>query len=288
METIKKLISNPQWEVVEFYESFPDTDEDLGKVISSFANTKGGYIIIGVKSEGKVILGYGSAFEKMKILDRTLDRLSPRPDWKKSRISVNGEPLLVLEIKKSNDEVRFDQTAYFRKGKKNVPNPEIHVFISYSHEEVSMKYLNENDRNSLISFIKKPLEKKGIVIWYDHELLIGDGWVEKIRERIEKSHIVLAFVTQPFLNSDFIQKEEIRTFLKKRKDDGLVVMPLMILPCHVDDDYQWLKDTNWYPSDGKYLEEFWDNPVERAEKFRHVLDQLIRQAELIRRRWLHD
>ncbi len=90
------------------------------------------------------------------------------------------------------------------------------VFVSYSHVDVEwlkrlQKFLN-------------PLETQGLVrIWDDTKIQPGAEWLEEIRNYLASAKMAVLLVTQEFLNSDFIQKEEVSSLLAKAQQKGLKI-----------------------------------------------------------------
>jgi tetratricopeptide (TPR) repeat protein len=98
------------------------------------------------------------------------------------------------------------------------------VFVSYSHKDEPWK-----DR--LLPQLGA-LEKAGkIALWEDRRIKAGDEWNEDIREAITRAAFAVCLISPNYLNSDFCLKDEIAFFLKRREEDGLVVIPILVNPC---------------------------------------------------------
>src|SRR5690606_27428755 len=95
------------------------------------------------------------------------------------------------------------------------------IFISYSH-------VDEKHMLRLVSMLK-PLEKQGIFhIWHDRAITAGDEWYQEIQNAINTCDLALLLVSIDFLNSRFIQEDELPRLLQLRKERGLRVVPIIV------------------------------------------------------------
>lgn len=130
------------------------------------------------------------------------------------------------------------------------------IFISYSHKDEDWK-----DR---VQTHLTVLEKNGkLNIWDDRQIPLGGDWLADIEQSLEQASIALLLISRHFLSSDFILGKEIPELLKRRKESGLLVIPVMLTPCswdHVD----WLKEIQGYPRDNKPLSGMTEHQVDEA------------------------
>jgi hypothetical protein len=97
------------------------------------------------------------------------------------------------------------------------------IFISHKNAPLDNAILDE-----LNSFMKHPVEAAGGIIWYDRLMEWGMEWDKEIKQKMEQADIALLFISQGFLSSDYINKYEIPAFLRRREQEGLRVLPLII------------------------------------------------------------
>jgi hypothetical protein len=141
--------------------------------------------------------------------------------------------------RQSSSEISYEDGVDVKKI--NVSTPKI--FISYSH--VDEKYMAR-----LVSMLR-PLEKQGIFeIWHDREITAGNEWYQEIRNAINTCDLALLLISVDFLNSRFIQEDELPRLLQLRKEKGLRVIPIILRHC------TWtsvpiLKDLQALPKDGR-------------------------------------
>jgi len=116
------------------------------------------------------------------------------------------------------------------------------VFISYSHKDEAWK-----DR---VMTHLGVLEKAGhLKLWNDRDITVGSDWYSRIETELNRARVVVMLITANFLTSDFIQGEEVPRILQRRKNEGILVVPVIVKPCAwkaVD----WLSAVQLFPKDG--------------------------------------
>jgi tetratricopeptide (TPR) repeat protein len=98
------------------------------------------------------------------------------------------------------------------------------VFISYSHKDETWK-----DRLQTQLAV---LEMEGLLsVWEDRQIDLGDDWYPEIEAALNTSDVAILLISADFLTSKFIRGEEIPRLLKRREQEGIRVIPLIIKPC---------------------------------------------------------
>ncbi len=138
------------------------------------------------------------------------------------------------------------------------------IFISYSHKDVKWKDL-------LVSHMRV-LEKQGLCkLWHDRDISLGRDWYPGIDSAIKQAHMAVLLITRDFLVSEFIAKEEIPRFLRRRETGELIVVPLFVKPCAwglVD----WLRGIQGFPFDGRAAAE--GSEVEIDKKLKDFTEEI--------------
>lgn len=98
------------------------------------------------------------------------------------------------------------------------------VFISYSHKD--KKIINDL-RTHL-----KTLERNGCTVWSDTQIAPGSQWMEEIKKALSVTKVAVLLVTKDFLASDFINDNELNPLLKAAKDDGVVILWVLVRDCN--------------------------------------------------------
>jgi hypothetical protein len=62
-------------------------------------------------------------------------------------------------------------------------------------------------------------------------LLGGDAWDGKVKAALDRADIILLLVTANFIGSEYIHRVELPTALKRREEDGAVVVPVLFEDC---------------------------------------------------------
>jgi len=125
------------------------------------------------------------------------------------------------------------------------------IFISYSHEDSS--YLDPHPSLGSVSLYRwlKPLEKShGIQLFTDSDIKLGEDWDQRIKHELQESSILMALVSQAFLDSDYCQNVEIETALANSSR----IVPIMLSACNWQ-DHAWLAQRNFVPGNGESIEE---------------------------------
>jgi hypothetical protein len=157
------------------------------------------------------------------VLFDVLDKLSENPDAYPGRtqqisrdghIRVYSHPAPALQITYEVDAERnVLHLLHFVAPKVQITKP---VFISYNHKDVIWL-------EKLKKFLQ-PLEERGLIrVWDDTEIRPGSDWLTDIRIALESACVAVFLVTQDFLNSKFIQEEELPPLLEAAKNRGCLI-----------------------------------------------------------------
>jgi TIR domain len=102
------------------------------------------------------------------------------------------------------------------------------VFVSYCHNDV--KWLER-----LKEFLK-PLENQGLLrVWDDTKIQTGAAWQSEIEKSLKSAKMAVFLVTQDFLNSDFIQHQEMPPLLERAAREGVKIYWIAVGSCTVED-----------------------------------------------------
>lgn len=153
----------------------------------------------------------------------------------------------------------------------------VRVFVTYSHADA--KYL---DKRSLLGYVSA-LESEGVEFFTDRDIAQGELWNDRIMDAIEETDVVLALVSQAFLNSPYCQEVEIARFLAARAKRGTKILPVILSPCDWR-THDWLSQTQALPRDGKTLEVELRTKGKREQLYLEVLESLRAAAQAVRRR----
>jgi len=119
------------------------------------------------------------------------------------------------------------------------------VFISYSHEDaVWLKRV----RTQLTVLVRK-----GLIDIFDDTLITGgEGWYARLDEEMLRAKLAVLLVSPDFIDSDFIQREEIPRIFDKHTAGGMRIYPILIRPCAWE-QVNWLEELQLRPNDARAL-----------------------------------
>ncbi len=117
------------------------------------------------------------------------------------------------------------------------------IFISYSHRDEVWK-----DR--LVTHLNV-LGMAGLLeVWEDRQIKAGDHWYAEIETAIAAADVAILLITKDFLTSPFVLEKEVPALLKRRNEQGLRVIPLVVAPCAWE-RIPWLGPIQARPKDGR-------------------------------------
>lgn len=134
----------------------------------------------------------------------------------------------------------------------------IEVFISYSKQDKEL-------RDGLLAHLR-PLEREGIIIWHDRQILPGTEWDEEIKTRLNAADIILLLISADFLATDYCTQVEIPEALRRHEAGEATVMPVILRSCGWK--YTPLTKIQAYPEKAKpvvswaYVDEAYTNVVD--------------------------
>ncbi len=129
------------------------------------------------------------------------------------------------------------------------------IFISYSHKDEPWK-----DRlMTHLSVLEQAFE---LDVWEDRQIQAGDQWERDIETAMARADVALLLISAHFLTSAFIKGREVPTLLRRRADDGVRLVPIILRSCpwqRVD----WLAPLQCLPRDGAPLTRFRGDNVDK-------------------------
>ena len=151
-------------------------------------------------------------------------------------------------------------------------NP-IKVFISYSH-------LDSGFKDELMNMLTGLESQKIIKVWHDREIEEGDDWYDAILSAMRTCQMAILLVSQSFLNSEFIQREEVPILLKQRREQGMRVVPIIVRPCLWRDD-PVLSSIQVLPKAGKPIVKFSKPNGNRDQAWVEIAQSIRRRAKAL-------
>lgn len=118
------------------------------------------------------------------------------------------------------------------------------IFISYSHKDEELKKQFETHLSGLKM-------QKIIDVWDDRQVLIGEKWDKKIKEKLFDSEIVFFLISSDFLSSEYINDIEIKETIIRHDKNEVIIVPVFLRPC--DFESSCLSRFQGVPRDAKFI-----------------------------------
>ena len=129
----------------------------------------------------------------------------------------------------------------------------IQIFISYSHYDRRFIAVDSAGRVPELLRILMPLQEDGVALVWDDHLLAGDYIDQRIRRWLRTCHVLLALVSEDFLHSKYCTDIEVRTLLRRaRQDRDVRIVPFYLSPCEWQ-RVPWLRKLKGLPSPSRTL-----------------------------------
>ena len=114
------------------------------------------------------------------------------------------------------------------------PDDVVRIFVSYSRKD--KRWLDRAGDHDLIPYLVDSMKNQNVVFWYDKDLVASEKFLPRILEEIDKADIAILLVSQPFLNSGFIEKHELPRIKERADKKELSVVPVLVKPCSWEED----------------------------------------------------
>ena len=129
------LVGKPESETLEYKAVLPPS-KNIAQLVSAFANTNGGYIILGVMDNLEVN-GLSGDFHANAITHKAIDMLSPQPTIHYQYVLYQNKKLYAVKVEKSDSLVTLGEKIYKRAGHNTVvSNPSEISFKEKGYERI--------------------------------------------------------------------------------------------------------------------------------------------------------
>lgn len=155
---IENILGKPESQTLEYKTVLPPS-KNIAQLISSFSNAEGGYIILGVSEDLKIV-GLSSDFRANSIIHKAIDLLLPKPQVEHRYITYKGKNLYLIDVKKSDTPISLEGKLFKRVGTlNNLENPIEIVFKPTGSKKLLetnnlLSTYKENATSAKIKFIE--------------------------------------------------------------------------------------------------------------------------------------
>ena len=154
-EQVSSTILQPESEILEYKAVLPPS-KSIAQIICSFANTKGGLLILGVAEIGGLkVSGLSEDFRATSITHKAIDLLSPKPTIDYGYVQHDGKKLFAIKVEKAESKVSLEGKIFIREGDRIIQsNPTTNIFQAGGYRRILL--IN----NSLESLKSKSTDSK--------------------------------------------------------------------------------------------------------------------------------
>ena len=146
-----------------------------------------------------------------------------------------------------------------------------HVFISYAHEDEAFK-------DKLVKMMAGMQRRGVIATWQDRQILPGDDWYDSIQAAMTEADMALLLISADFIESRFINEEEVPRLLQRRQSEGMRVIPIILRPCPWTSE-PILKKLQALPQDGKPVITFSQDNGDRDQAWTDIAEAIEQLAK---------
>lgn len=143
----------------------------------------------------------------------------------------------------------------------------IEVFLSYARADDKYK-------EWLRTALGEAARPEIVRLWFDREIPAGDYWEDNIDDHLETAHLIVAVVTQHFMQSKFIQEVEVVRALERNDQDARTFIPLLFETVPLKGSM--LAQLNYVPGDPPPIAE--RRGAERNRAIAHAAEEIIDRA----------
>ncbi len=152
------------------------------------------------------------------------------------------------------------------------------IFISYAHKDE-----DKEDLHILLESIESELrDKHYISLWYDQHrekgLVCGDIWFDDLMWQIRNRDLAIVLISKNFFESEFIPKHEVPELCRRREEEELVIFPLILEKADWQNE-DWLKDTQYLPSDDETIRANYTSLEAKKSFYAKATKALVHQME---------
>ncbi len=153
------------------------------------------------------------------ILPSNRSRDSPMSSGSEATTPTSRNPVAKVEQGKGNTSIAHTSSSM------SVSKPSrTSAFISYSHKD--RKYLDELHVH-LAQYVRMSI----VDFWDDTNITAGAKWHEEIKKALQRTKVAVLLISADFLASDFIATNELPPLLGAAKQEGTVILPVVLRPC---------------------------------------------------------
>jgi len=121
-----------------------------------------------------------------------------------------------------------------RSERENMPNSKRSappIFVSYAHDDNKSPDSAKRWLNRLREHLEPLVQQGQIVVCSDQDTYLSDDWHGHIQQYLDGAKAAVLLVSPAFLASEYIRSSELPVLLRKAKEEGVMIIPIVLRPC---------------------------------------------------------
>jgi hypothetical protein len=109
------------------------------------------------------------------------------------------------------------------------------IFICYAHKDNESTDPSQRWLDRLLEQLEPLNLQEQAEIWSDRRIEIGSDWHEDIQATLQQVKAAVLLVSPAFLASKYIQNSELPVLLKRAKEQGVAILPIILRFCQFNE-----------------------------------------------------
>lgn len=105
------------------------------------------------------------------------------------------------------------------------------IFISYAHKDNDSPDPAKRWLDRLREHLEPLVQQGQIALCSDQDIELGDDWHAHIEQHLKGANAAVLLVSPAFLASRYIRNSELPVLLRKAREEGVKVIPIVLRPC---------------------------------------------------------
>lgn len=104
------------------------------------------------------------------------------------------------------------------------------IFVSYARADNASADSSRRWLDRLLQQLAPLIRQADMDVWADDDLKVGENWHAEIQRRLASAKVAVLLISPAFLASEYIANSELPVLLKKAREEGLTIVPILVSP----------------------------------------------------------
>ena len=105
------------------------------------------------------------------------------------------------------------------------------VFICYAHKDNESSDPSKRWLDRLLEQLQPLTIQDQVCTWSDKDIETGEDWHQRVQTNLQSTKAGVLLLSPAFLASKYIRNSELPVLLKKAKDNGVLILPIILRHC---------------------------------------------------------